>query len=115
MNIARNAAIRCKVAPGVFSGDRVVRFNLADGLEYETLVPRYYCWNENRQLVGEREPNLETNGFVACRVIETVSEAEGYKDLLVEVPDGEQVVVRSTGLIPQPTPIDSRVRPILQH
>jgi hypothetical protein len=115
MNNARNAAIRCKVAPGVFSGDRVVRFTLADGQEYETLVPRYYCWNEDRQLVNEHEPQMEADGFVACRVIETVNEGKDYKHFLVEVPDGEQVVVQSSSLIPRPTQVDSRVRPTLQH
>ena len=44
MSYSKQIALRCKIAPGGFSGERVVQVNKADGKEYKGLAPRHYCW-----------------------------------------------------------------------
>ena len=49
---------------------------LADGRDYETLVPRYHCWTRDGEPLKEHEPIAEANGLLACLVIELLGSVD---------------------------------------
>jgi hypothetical protein len=97
----RLVALPCKLAPGAFSGERIFEVRLADGQRYRSVAPRQFCWNSEGQLVDEREPTNEIQGWVAARIVDQIDPDQ----LLVEVPDSEVIAVDNTLIEPRPTPI----------
>ena len=93
-------AIRCKIAPGAFSGERIFSVNLANDEKYRSLAPRQFCWNSKKQLVQEHEPQEEIEGLIAARIVEDI---EGQ--LIVEIPDGNIIAVREELVEKRPTNI----------
>lgn len=56
-NRNRLVAVPCTIAPGAFSGERIFSLTLANGEQYASLAPRFFCWNTEDQLVQENEPD----------------------------------------------------------
>jgi hypothetical protein len=94
-------AVKCKLAPAMFSSERVFAITLADGKEYRGTAPRDFCWNKDGRLVGEKEPSEEADGWVAAKVIEEQDDGQ----VIVEVPDGAVLAVPRSPVHPRPTPI----------
>lgn len=94
-------ALKCKISPGGFSGERIFEVVLADGQEYQSLTPRQFCWNSQGNLVAADEPNIEVEGMVAARIIDYIDEDQ----LIVEVPDGETIAVDKSDVEKRPTNI----------
>jgi hypothetical protein len=94
-------ALPCTLAPGIVSGERFFEVRLANGRSYQSIAPRYFCWNEGGGLVGEFDPVAEAPGKVAARV---VGEAEGGQ-VLVEVPDGKVIAVDRSEVCERPSQI----------
>jgi hypothetical protein len=85
----------------MFSSERVFTITLADGKEYRGIAPRDFCWNDNGQLVGEKEPSEEADGWLAVKVIEEQEDGQ----VIVEVPDGAVLAVPRPAVQRRPTPI----------
>lgn len=85
----QKTAVRCKIARGGFSAERVFEIKLADGSEHIGVCLREYCMNDGGALVGEDQPSRgETlSGRVEARVLKENGAA------LVHLPDGEVVEV----------------------
>ena len=94
-------AIPCKLAPGLFSSERVFTVQLANGEPYKGIAPRHFCWNEYGQLVGENGPGQQAAGMVAAKFVEDL---EGDQ-VAVQVPDGEVVAVVKASVRSRPTEI----------
>jgi hypothetical protein len=94
-------AVRCQIAPGGFSGERIFIVQLADGSSYKSLAPRRFCWNGSKQIVENNEPTTTISGFVAARIIENLDDNQS----LIEVPDGEIIAIDKESLVERPTPI----------
>jgi hypothetical protein len=94
-------ALKCKVAPGGFSGERIFEVVLANGSPYRSLAPRQFCWNSHGSLVAANEPSAEVNGMVAARIIEFIDDGQA----IVEVPDGEIIAVNKDDVKERPTSI----------
>src|SRR5207244_1812823 len=77
------------IAPGMFSSERIFKVQLANGETYSGITPRHFCWNDNREPLGEKEPDKEVDGMVAARLIEQRQDGQ----CIVEVPDGEVLAV----------------------
>jgi hypothetical protein len=103
----RLVALKCKIAPGGFSGERIFEVTLADGESYRSLAPRQFCWNSNKQLVAENEPSLEVEGMVAARVVDSVE--DDHNQVIVEVPDGEIIAVDTATVEQRPSSIQPPV------
>jgi len=98
----RLVALKCKVSPGGFSGERIFEVTLADGKPYRSLAPRQFCWNTNRQIVAENEPSSEIEGMIAARVVDFIDEDQ----VLVEVPDSEIIAVDTDKVEERPSHIE---------
>jgi hypothetical protein len=94
-------ALECRLAPGGFSGEREFEVVLANGKPYRSLAPRQFCWNERGELVGEREPEHESPGMVAARLLDVTEDGQQ----IVEVPDGEVIAVDREVVRQRPTVI----------
>jgi hypothetical protein len=94
-------SLKCKVAPGAFSGERIFTVALADGKIYRSLVPRQFCWNAEGRIVTENEPTSEVDGFIAARIID----ADDADQPIVEVPNGEIIAVGREIVQKRPTSI----------
>ena len=94
-------AVPCKLAPAMFSGERVFKLKLADGQEYASVAPRYFCFNSAGQLVKEYEPSSEVDGLVAAKWRYEIDE----KEVAVEVPDGNIIAVKREMVKDRPTEI----------
>lgn len=94
-------ALKCKISPGGFSGERIFEVVLADGEAYQSLTPRQFCWNSQGNLVAADEPNAEVEGMVAARIVDFIDDDQ----LIVEVPDGETIAVDKSDVKPRPTNI----------
>jgi hypothetical protein len=97
----RLVALKCKVSPGGFSGERIFEVTLADGKPYRSLAPRQFCWNTNRQIVAENEPSSEIEGMIAARIVGFIDDDQ----VLVEVPDSEIIAVDIKDLQERPSNI----------
>jgi hypothetical protein len=98
----RLVALKCKVSPGGFSGERIFEVTLADGKPYRSLAPRQFCWNTDRQIVAEDEPSSEIEGMIAARVVDFIDEDQ----VLVEVPDSEIIAVDTNNVQERPSNIE---------
>jgi hypothetical protein len=100
-------ALRCKLAPGMFSSERVFTVVLADGTEHRGIAARHFCWNADGVPVGPREPAEEAEGMVAARIVREVdiSQEEDISQVAVEVPDGEVIAVEEKNVVNRPTKI----------
>jgi hypothetical protein len=94
-------ALKCKVAPGGFSGERIFEVILANGNPYRSLAPRQFCWNSDGNLVAASEPSAEVSGMVAARIIDFIDDEQA----IVEVPDGEIIAVNKDDVKERPTSI----------
>jgi hypothetical protein len=94
-------ALKCRVSPGGFSGERIFEVTLANGQPYRSLAPRQFCWNSQNHLVAEDEPQTEVDGMVAARIIDSIDGDQ----MIVEVPDGETIAVDKANVGPRPTSI----------
>jgi hypothetical protein len=94
-------ALRCKLAPGMFSSERVFTVVLADGTEHRGIAARHFCWNADGVPVGPREPAEEAEGMVAARIVREVD----ISQVAVEVPDGEVIAVEEKNVVDRPTKI----------
>jgi hypothetical protein len=94
-------AIRCQISRGGFSGERVVRLRCVDGTQKKGLAPTNYCWNANQIPLGENEPaNGQTmEGYVAARELEQPAPNQ----VMIEIPDGEVMIVPKESIIPRPS------------
>jgi hypothetical protein len=97
----RLVALPCKLAPSAFSGERVFEVELANGESYRSLAPRPFCWNDQGQLVADKEPAVEAPGMVAARIVDRTDDGQ----VLVEVPDGEVIAVDEKIVKRRPTEI----------
>ncbi|HJT77095.1 MAG TPA: hypothetical protein VJ739_07805 [Gemmataceae bacterium] len=100
MPFPHRVAVPCKLAPGMFSSERLFTVELADGKFHRGIAPRYFCWNAQGQLVGESEPAAEADGMIAARVVRECAEY-----VAVEVPDGEVIAVKPDHVKDRPTTI----------
>lgn len=84
-----------KIARGSFSGERVFKINLANGEEYISLAPFIHLLGSDKTPLDRHQPPAETeiDGYVVARPIKK----EGSYHI-VEVPDGELVMVPSQSL-----------------
>jgi hypothetical protein len=102
MSIERQlVAIKCIVAPGAFSGERLFNVQLANGESYGSLAPRQFCWNSGGAIVAIDEPTTAIDGYVAARVVEEIDATQA----LVEVPDGQIIAVDIGSVVSRPTSI----------
>lgn len=101
MPLPRFCALPSKIAPGMFSSERIFRLTLADGSLYRGLAPRHFCWNADGKTLTETEPANETDGFIAGRVVEEIDDTQ----VAVEVPTGEVIAVDRPLVRSRPTEI----------
>jgi hypothetical protein len=94
-------ALNSKIAPGGFSGERIFVVKLANGEEYRGLAPYQFCWNSQGRLVDEFEPNSEVDGNVAARIVDYIDNEQ----VIVEVPDGQNIAVMQQTVIERPSNI----------
>jgi hypothetical protein len=94
-------AIPCRLSLGGFSGERIFEVVLANGEKYRGAAPRHFCWDDQGNLVGAREPASEGPGWVAARVVDQLDDGQ----VLVEVPDEEVIAVEGANVRDRPTPI----------
>lgn len=107
-------ATPCKLAPGMFPGERLFTVKLANDTTHSGIAPRYFCWNKNGELVAENEPATgEIDGFLAARVVD---ELDGDQ-VAVEIPNGEVIAVDRADVRPRPTEIrpPSHPAPLEDH
>ncbi|SRR6266852_4218017 len=101
-------AYPCTMFPGGFSGE--IGFEIeADGGKHKGLASRRYFWKQDGSPLGKGPLTGPVPGFVAVRIL-----GEGKGDsILVSIPDGEVVNVKSAEILPlaeaaQNVPIGSR-------
>jgi hypothetical protein len=96
-------AVTCIISPGAFSGERVFRVKLANSDFYVGISPREFCWNDHGLLVEKNEPEYgsEIEGKIAARLLRTIDNDQ----IIVEVPDGQSIVVDSQTIVKRPTRI----------
>jgi hypothetical protein len=90
-------ALRGRIAPGAFSGERVFEITLADGETYRGVAPVHYCWDAAGRPFGLDEPAAPIPGTVACRRLETI---DGQS--VLAIPDGEVVRVDEDSIVDRP-------------
>jgi hypothetical protein len=101
MSRVKLVAIPCQLYPGAFSSERVFEVILQNGEKHQGLAPRYFCWNENGELIGAEEATDGLAGFVAAKLLDRGE--IGYA--AVEVPDGEVLAVSPELVRDRPTQI----------
>lgn len=94
-------ALKCKLAPGGFSGERIFEVKLANGKPYQSLAPRPFCWNSQGHLVAADEPSSEVEGMIAARIVDYID----AEQVIVEVPDGEIIAVDKSDIKERPSNI----------
>ena len=94
-------ALPCKFELGGFSGERVFDVVLANGQHYQSVAPRFFFWNDHGKLVNEDEPQTESTGMIAARVVDQTDDGQ----FLVVVPDGEVIAVEKAAVKNRPTVI----------
>jgi hypothetical protein len=99
----RFAAVECTLAPGVFACERFFKVKMANGEDYYGIAQDLYCWNEQGQIVGSREPVGQAPGKVAARIVDVEDLPEGQ--VAIEVPDGKVIAVGKHQIGPRPTEI----------
>lgn len=97
----RYVAVPCKLMLGGFSGERIFEVTLANGGSYRGVAPRQFCWNEQGQLLQKEEPAAESPGLIAARVIDRIEDGQ----VVIEVPDGENIAVDDKVVKNRPTQI----------
>jgi hypothetical protein len=104
MTVFAPVAVRCVIARGGFSGERIVTVRCADGTDKKGLAPTRYCWNDKKHALGEDEPadGATIEGFVAARKLRGGGPA-APGGVVVDIPDGEVMVVPLDSVIPRPT------------
>src|SRR5438552_56134 len=86
-------AISCTMLPGGFSGEIGFQMEFAGG-SHIGLASRRHFWRKDRTPLGKDSVVSAEPGYVAVRVIR---EEDG--DLLVSIPDGEVLKVRSDQIL----------------
>ena len=112
MAVLAPVAVRCLIARGGFSGERVVTVRCADGTEKKGLAPTHYCWDEKKHPLGEDEPadGQAIEGFVAARKLRSAGPAAPGA-VVVDIPDGEVMVVPRDSVIPRPASTEPETTP----
>src|SRR5438045_1522206 len=107
MPAAQLVALKCSIARGAFSDERVFTVALPQG-EYTGIASRRYCWNERDEPLNQDEPaaGRSIGGKVAARVVEVEN---GTGNALVSVPDGEVITVRADQIVQRPTGVGTHV------
>jgi hypothetical protein len=100
LSMPAHIAIKCRIMRGGFSGERIVTVHCADGSDRKGLAPTHYCWNLEKKPLGINEPNdgNSIEGFVAARQLKEI----GNDGFVVEIPDGEMMVVTKSSIIQRP-------------
>jgi hypothetical protein len=93
-------ALPCELSMGSFSGERFFDVTLANGETYHGFAPRFFCWNASGKLVEGSEPETQSPGMVAAKVIQWLDD-----QVQVEVPDGQVIAVDRNMVKSRPTPI----------
>ena len=106
MATPKRLALPCKIELGAFSSERVFRITLANGQEYQSLAPYLHFWNnENERLTKNQPAAGETmEGLIAALLI-----GKENGDLVVEIPDGEVVIVAKKIALRRPQEVDTNV------
>jgi hypothetical protein len=96
----RPISLLCRIFPGGFSGERVVRVTRKDGSEHVSMAPRHYCWKLDKQPLGPDEPapGESIEGLVAARLMVVQGGAA-----TVSLPDGALIVVNADLVKPRPS------------
>jgi hypothetical protein len=100
MPVLTAMAVKCEIARGGFSGERVVAIKCLDGVPRKGLAPTDYCWTIAKKPLPEDEPphGQVIDGYVAAR--QYGSKASGH--VTIEIPDGEVMIVSADSVIPRP-------------
>ena len=89
--------VACSIEAGAFSGERVIRLNLADsGQEFTGIVPSHYCRQSEDTKLGAHQPahgSDSIDGFVEAFLI-----SNGGERATVELPSGDVVRVDLRGV-----------------
>ncbi len=98
----KEIALRCRISPGGFSGERIADVPLGEGGNRRVLAPRQYCWAPDGRPLRPEEPAPHTamDGLIAARLLETI---QGER-AIVTTPDGEVFVVSKSIISPRPDP-----------
>jgi hypothetical protein len=101
MASATQVAVQCEILRGGFSGERVVLIRTADGSERKGLAPTDYCWKADRTPLGPEDPSngARVQGYVAARLHGTTANGQA----IVEIPDGEVMIVPQASVIQRPS------------
>src|SRR5580704_14586879 len=97
---AREIAVRCRILPGGFSGERIFVVTKADGVEYKGMAPRDYCWKDEGTPLQPDEPAIgrSLDGLVAARLLGN----QTNEIAVVTTPDGEVFPVEKENIHPRP-------------
>lgn len=99
-------ALRCVIARGAFSDERIIRIKLPQD-EYIGVASRRFCWGKGDRSLDENEPpaGKTIEGKVAARVIEM----DGADKVRVSVPDGTVLTVPADSLLERPSEVQTYV------
>ena len=101
MAVMQLVAVPCRLFPGVFASERVFEVLLQNGERHQGIAPRFFCWNEQGQVVADGESTIDVQGMVAAKLLDRGE--DGYA--VVEVPDGEVIAVDMAAVRKRPTAI----------
>ncbi len=93
-------ALKCRIFPGSFSGERVVLIPLPNGATHKGLAPTAYCWKQDSKPleIGDPAPGGSIDGIVAARLLGKTDAG----DMVVTIPDGDVINVSKDIVVPRP-------------
>ena len=106
MSKASPVVLPCEIEMGGFSGERYFKINLVGGKVYESVASYLHFLNKSKQRLESSEPPAgeSIEGFVVARIIGKTSGGT-----VVEIPDGEALLVPKSVLISRPREKDAHV------